>query len=96
MGANISARYPDMEAKTVADFAIITEELRVLSKKIGQKKIKTIIMNPKKAYASRYLGIYPQAANEIIDDMKKYAGAEVFEFEIKNPSDTIIRLKRML
>ncbi len=96
MGANISVKYPDLEAKTLQDFRLITDELKDLAKKIGKKQIHTVILQPRKSYATRNLGIHPQSATEIIENFQKFADAEVFEFDLSNPQSAIIKLSKLL
>ncbi|GAB4327899.1 MAG: putative cobaltochelatase [Promethearchaeota archaeon] len=96
MGANISARHPDLVAQVEQDYVLIAEEIKDLAKNLGRLGIKTIILLPKKSYALRYVGVNPFSAEKIKEYMKQYARAKIYQFDSFNPTDAIVRLRRSL
>jgi magnesium chelatase subunit D len=94
LGANISLKYPDLKSQTQEDFNIIAEELKVISKRFARKKIRTIILVPKKGQSIRFLGVNPFSIGKIIDNFKEHA--EIFSFDGYNSNETVIKLKKML
>ena len=95
-GANISVKYPDLIAQIENDYILIVEELKELQKKLAKQKVHTVVLEPKKSYATQALGIHPYSADKIKKNFRKYAKAEVFAFDRYNPSALILELKRIL
>ena len=95
-GANISQRHPDLIAQVENDYLLVVEEMKDLQKKLAKQKIHTVVLEPKKSYATQALGIHPYSAEKIKKNFRKYAKAEVFAFDRYNPSALILELKRIL
>ena len=96
LGANISRKNPDLMPQTQEDFEIISSELKEIAKSFGRKKVRVLIMMPKKGSSIQYLGVNPFAMQEIRDNFKKYAKADIFMFDSYNPKKTLIRLRKIL
>lgn len=96
LGANISRKNPDLMPQSQEDFEIISSELKEIAKSFGRKKVRVLIMMPKKGSSIQYLGVNPFAMQEIRDNFKKYAKADVFMFDSYNPKKTLIRLRKIL
>ena len=96
LGANISRKNPDLMPQSQEDFQIISSELKEIAKSFGRKKIRVLIMMPKKGQAIQYLGVNPFIMQEIQDNFKKYANADIFMFDSYNTQKTLIRLKKIL
>ena len=96
LGANISRKNPDLMPQSQEDFEIISSELKQIAKSFGRKKVRVLIMMPKKGSSIQYLGVNPFAMQEIRDNFKKYAKADVFMFDSYNPKKTLIRLRKIL
>ena len=95
-GANISVKSPDLIAQIETDYTVIVRELRELHKKMAKQKIHTVLLEPKKSYATQALGVLTYSADKIKKYFKKYAKAEVFQFDKYNPSSLILELKKIL
>ncbi len=95
-GANISVKHPDLIAQIENDYMLVVEEMKDLQKKLAKQKIHTVVLEPKKSYATQALGIHPYSAEKIKKNFRKYAKAEVFAFDRYNPSALILELKRIL
>lgn len=95
-GANISRAYPDLIAQIETDYNVIVEELKSQAVNIAKQKIKLIVLEPKKSWATRNLGIHPFSADQIKKNFKSYAKADFFKFNQIDPTKTILRLKRVL
>jgi Mg-chelatase subunit ChlD len=95
-GANISEKHPDLIAQIESDYQIIVDELKDLSKELARRQIKLIVIEPKKAWSTRYVGVHPGSANAIKDNLRRYAKGEIYEYDAWDPRDTIISLKRQL
>jgi len=55
-----------------------------------------VVLEPKKSYATRNLGVNFFAANEIKQNFKEYGKAEIFQFDGINPKNLILELKKIL
>ncbi|MBD3341625.1 MAG: VWA domain-containing protein [Candidatus Lokiarchaeota archaeon] len=95
-GANISVKYPELIAQIESDYQFIIKELTDISKKIGRRKIHMVVLEPKKSYATQALGVHPYSADKIKKNFKKYANAEIYQFDKYNPSSLILELKKIL
>ncbi len=95
-GANISEKYPDLVAQIESDYNIIVDELRDIAKELTRRKIKLIVIEPRKAWSTKYVGVHPGSANAIKDNFRRYAKADIYEYDAWNPEETIICLKRQL
>ncbi len=95
-GANISYTYPDLVAQIESDYNLITEELKDIARIIAKRKIKVVILEPRKSWATRNLGIHPFSAEEIKKNFKLYCKADIFKFNEIDPTKTILKLKRVL
>ncbi|MCK4238320.1 MAG: hypothetical protein KAX33_04300, partial [Candidatus Lokiarchaeota archaeon] len=95
-GANISYTNPDLVAQIESDYNLITEELKDIAKIIAKRKIKVVILEPRKSWATRNLGIHPFSAEEIKKNFKLYCKADIFKFNEIDPTKTILKLKRVL
>lgn len=95
-GANISSRNPDLIAQVESDYTLIVRELKELQQKMAKQKIHAVVLEPKKSYATRALGVHPYSADKIKTNFKKYAKAQVFQFDKYNPSSLLLELKRIL
>jgi Mg-chelatase subunit ChlD len=96
MGANISYKYPDLIAQVQTDYTLIVNELKVLTKQLSKKGAHMVVLEPKKSYATRNLGVNFFAASEIKQNFKKYGSAEIFQFDRVNPKNLILELKKIL
>ncbi len=96
LGANISRKNPNLMPQSQEDFRIISSELKEIAKSFGRKKVRVLIMMPKKGSSIQYLGVNPFAMQEIRDNFKKYAKADVFMFDSYNPQKTLIKLRKIL
>ncbi len=95
-GANISVKHPDLVAQVEQDYTLIVQELKELQKKLAKQKIHTVVLEPKKSYATHALGVHTYSADKIKKNFKKFAKAEVFQFDKYNPSSLILELKKIL
>ncbi len=95
-GANISEKYPDLVAQIESDYKVVVEELRDIAKELARRKIKLIVIEPRKAWSTKYVGVHPGSANAIKDNFRRFAKAEIYEYDAWNPEETIICLKRQL
>jgi len=95
-GANISVKYPDLVAQVEQDYIIIVQELKELQKRLAKQKVHTVVLEPKKSYATQALGVHTYSADKIKKNFKKLSKAEVFKFDKYNPSSLILELKRIL
>jgi len=96
LGANISRKNPDLMPQSQEDFLAISTELKEIAKRFGRQKVRVLIMMPKKGQAIQYLGVNPFTMQEIRDNFKKYAKADIFMFDSYNPKKTLIHLKKIL
>ena len=96
MGANISYKYPDLIAQIQTDYTLIVNELKVLTKQLSKKGAHLVVLEPKKSYATRALGVNTFAADKIKKNFKKYGSAEIFQFDRVNPENLILELKKIL
>ncbi|MHA1337591.1 MAG: hypothetical protein ACTSPW_17920, partial [Promethearchaeota archaeon] len=71
------------------------EELEELQKKLAKQKIHTVVLEPKKSFATQALGVHTYSADAIKANFKKY-GAEVYKFDRYHPDALILELKRIL
>ena len=53
LGANVSMKYANLIAQSDKDFRIIEQELDDIAQEMGKKKIKLVVMKPKKSFATR-------------------------------------------
>ncbi len=95
-GANISVKYPELVAQVESDYLLIVEELKDWSKKLAKQKIHTVVLEPKKSYATQALGVHTYSADLIKKNLKDFAKAEVYQFDKYNPSSLILNLKKIL
>jgi Mg-chelatase subunit ChlI/Mg-chelatase subunit ChlD len=95
-GANISVKHPGLIAQVETDYALITQELKELTKKLAKQKIHMVVLEPKKSYATQALGVHTYSADKIKKNFKKYAGAQVYKFNKYNPHSLILELKKIL
>ena len=95
-GANISVKYPELIAQVESDYQVIVEELKEWSKTLAKQNIYTVVLEPKKSYATRALGVHTYSADQIKKNFKQYAKAEVYQFDRYNPSSLILNLKKIL
>jgi len=95
-GANISFKYPGLIAQVQSDYTIIINELKEITKNLSRKGVHIVVLEPKKSYATRSLGIDPISANKIKDNFKIYGKAEIFQFDRYNPKNLILELKKIL
>ncbi len=96
MGANISYKYPELIAQVQTDYTLIVNELKTLTKQLSKKGAHMVVLEPKKSYATRNLGVNFFAANKIKQNFRKYGNAEVFQFDRVNPKNLILELKKIL
>ncbi len=82
--------------QTQEDFKLISSELKDIARSFGRKKIRVLIMMPKKGQSIQYLGVNPFIMQEIQDNFKKYAKADIFMFDSYNSKKTLIRLRKIL
>jgi len=95
-GANISVKYPDLIAQIQTDYTIIVNELKELTKSLSKKGVHLVVLEPKKSYATRALGVNTFAAEKIKKNFKKFGKAEIFQFDRYNPKNLILELKKIL
>jgi Mg-chelatase subunit ChlD len=95
-GANISVKYPDLIAQIESDYTLIVEELKDLTKSLSKEKVHMVVLEPKKSYATRALGVHTYSADQIKKNFKDVAKAEIFQFDRYNPSSLILELKKIL
>ena len=95
-GANISYKFPDLIAQVQTDYTLITNELKALTKNISKKGAHLVVLEPKKSYATRNLGVNFFSANEIKQNFKEYGKAEIFQFDGYDPKNLILELKKIL
>ncbi|MHA1486743.1 MAG: ATP-binding protein [Promethearchaeota archaeon] len=96
LGANISFKYPDLVAQVQSDYTLIVNELKVLTKQLSKKGAHMVVLEPKKSYATRALGVNTFAADQIKRNFKKYGNAEAFQFDRVNPKNLILELKKII
>lgn len=96
LGANVSEKYPELNAQIHADFAIIEHELDEIAQEIGKKGIKVVIMKPLRGSAMKFLGVYPHSVDAIQQSFLHHSNARLFEFDVYDPKNAIIQLKRIL
>lgn len=95
-GANISVKYPELIAQVQSDYEVITNELKELTKTLNKKNVHLVVLEPKKSYATRALGVNTFAADKIKRNFKKFGKAEIFQFDRYNPESLILELKKIL
>jgi len=95
-GANISVKYPDLIAQVQSDYNVIINELKELTKNLSKKGVHIVVLEPKKSYATRALGVNTFAANQIKQNFKEYGKAEIFQFDRLDPKNLILELKKVL
>jgi len=95
-GANISSKHPDLIAQVENDYITIVEELKEWQKKLAKQKIQTIVLEPKKSYATQALGVHTYSAEKIKKNFRKHAKAEVYQFDKYHPETLILELKKIL
>ena len=96
LGANISLKYPNLNASSAKDFLIISEELDEIAASIGKKRIMLIIMKPRKSWVTRYLGVDQFSVERIQKSFSTKANAKIFEFDTYDPQSTIMTLKEII
>ena len=64
-------------------------------KNFALKKIRILVLIPRKGKAIRYLGVNPFSIENIMKSFKEH-GAEIFEFDGYSPKQTIINLKKII
>ena len=82
--------------KVEQDYILIVQELKELQKKLAKQKVHTVVLEPKKSYATQALGVHTYSADKIKKNFKRLSKAEVFKFDKHNPSSLILELKRIL
>jgi len=95
-GANISAKHLDLIAQVENDYITIVNELKEWQKKLAKLKIQTVVLEPKKSYATQALGVHTYSADKIKKNFRKHAKAEVYQFDRYNPDSLILELKKIL
>ena len=95
-GANISVKNPELIAQVENDYIYVVNELIDLQKELTRKKIHTVVLEPKKSYATSALGVHTYSADQIKTNFKKYANAQVYKFDRYDPSSLILQLKKIL
>jgi magnesium chelatase subunit D len=95
-GANISHKHPDLIAQVEKDYNLITEELKEITKTVSRQDIELVVLEPKKSYATRALGVHPYSANKIKENFKKYGSADIYQFDKYHPENLILKLKKIL
>ena len=95
LGANISVKYPDLVAQVQEDYNIIIRELEEMTKKLSKKAVHIVVLEPKKSYATRSLGVNTIAADKIKENFKQFGKAEIFQFDRYNPDRLMLELKRI-
>lgn len=95
-GANISYKFPDLIAQVQTDYTLIINELKALTKNLSKKGAHMVVLEPKKSYATRSLGVNTFAADNIKKNFKEYGKAEIFQFDGYDPKNLILELKKIL
>lgn len=95
-GANISVKHPDLVAQIETDYTLIVEELKDWSKKLAKQKIHTVVLEPKKSYATCALGVHTYSADQIKRNFKTFAKATIFQFDRYDPGSLLLNLKKIL
>jgi len=95
-GANISYKFPNLIAQVQTDYTLIINELKALTKNISKKGVHMVVLEPKKSYATRSLGVNTFAADNIKKNFKEYGKAEIFQFDGYDPKNLILELKKIL
>lgn len=95
-GANISEKHPDLIAQVESDYLVIVKELEELTKRLARQNIHLVVLEPKKSYATAALGVHPYSADRIKENFKRFANADVYQFDRYNPSSLILELKKIL
>jgi Mg-chelatase subunit ChlI/Mg-chelatase subunit ChlD len=95
-GANISVKQPDLIAQVETDYIYIVNELKEMAKDMVRQKIHTVVLEPKKSYATSALGVHTYSAERIKKNFKKFANAQVYKFDRYDPSSLILQLKKIL
>ena len=95
-GANISVKHPDLVAQVETDYTLIVEELKDWSKILAKQKIHTVVLEPKKSYATMGLGVHTYSADQIKKNFRTFAKANIFQFDRYDPSSLILNLKKIL
>ena len=95
-GANISVKYPDLIAQVQSDYNVIINELKELTKNLSKKGVHLVVLEPKKSYATKALGVNTFAANQIKQNFKDFGKAEIYQFDRLNPKNLILELKKIL
>ncbi len=96
LGANISLKYPDLNASSSSEFHLISDELDDIANKIGKKQIMMVVMKPIKSWVTRYLGVDQFSVERIQKSFLNRASAKIFEFDTYNPDSTIMTLKEII
>ncbi|TXT54696.1 MAG: Magnesium-chelatase subunit [Promethearchaeota archaeon] len=95
-GANISHKHPDLIAQVESDYAKIVEELKEITKILARRDIHLVVLEPKKSYATRALGVHPYSADQIKKNFKKFGNADIYQFDKYHPELLILKLKKIL
>ncbi|TFG06639.1 MAG: VWA domain-containing protein [Promethearchaeota archaeon] len=95
-GANISVKHPNLVAQVEHDYTLITEELKELTKKLSKQKVHLVVLEPKKSYATRALGVHTYSAEQIKQNFKIHSNAKIYQFDKYNPSALMLELKKIL
>ena len=77
-------------------YSIIINELKELTKSVSKKGVHLVVLEPKKSYATKALGVNTFAAEKIKKNFKKYGKAEIFQFDKYDPEHLILELKKIL
>lgn len=96
LGANISQKFANLNAQSNEDFRLIADELEEIAREIGKRKIRIIMMKPKKSFATRYLGVNPMVVQRMQESFIQNSNCRIFEFDAYDPKATIIQLKKIL
>ena len=95
MGANISVKYPELVAQVQEDYKVIIKELEEMTKKFSKKGVHIVVLEPKKSYATKSLGVNTIAADKIKENFKNYGKAQIFQFDKYNSDRLILELKKI-
>lgn len=95
-GANISKKHPDLIAQIESDYRLIVEELKEITKELSRNKVHIVVLEPKKSYATRALGVHPYSADKIKKNFKTYGNAEIYQFDKYHAENLIVKLKKIL
>jgi Mg-chelatase subunit ChlI/Mg-chelatase subunit ChlD len=95
-GANISVKHPDLVAQVQSDYTLIINELKELTKNLSKKGVHMVVLEPKKSYATRALGVNTFAADMIRQHFKDYGKAQIFQFNKYDPEHLILELKKIM